>query len=184
MPDRAALNEDQRPRAPRLTGLSPAQRAQGRQLAVIHRHHLADVARLTRLVERIETERGAAASLAEAVEGLAMRRNLEVFGALCGQECLALTFHHDAEESHVFPAIAGMPGFAPLIAKLRQEHRVVHALIAELGAGAAALTDRPEDADAYAALKTTVARLDAVLRSHFHYEETELEDALGLLPLF
>jgi Hemerythrin HHE cation binding domain. len=180
----AALKEHERPQAPPLTGVTERQRAQGRHLAVIHRHHLMDVARLLSLVARIETDRSAAPALAAVVAGLEMRRNLSMFGALCGRECMALTFHHDAEESHIFPEIARMDGFAPLIAKLRQEHEVVHALIDELGDGAEALSARPEDDAAYAALKDTVTRLEAVLRSHFRYEETELEEALGTLPYF
>ncbi|MCC0031057.1 MAG: hemerythrin domain-containing protein [Brucellaceae bacterium] len=181
MPDLADLKENERPRAPKIEGLSEAQRALGRRLSMIHAMHLRDVAQLRALVDRIDQDRAAAGQLSEALEGLDMTRNLRTFGVLCGRECNNLLFHHGAEEHHVFPALeeqADAP-LAAVLAKLRQEHEVIHALLEALHAGASAIYDSPDDAT-YAALRDTFGQLEATLKSHFGYEETELEDVLGL----
>lgn len=181
MPDLADLKEDARPRAPKIEGVSDAQRAQGRHLAMIHAMHLRDVAQLRGLVDAIERDRGAAKELSEKVAGLDMTHNLQRFGVLCGRECNNLLFHHDAEEHHVFPALEARTdmGLGAVIAKLREEHEVIHTLLEELYAGASALITSPDDAT-YAALRDTFTQLEAALKSHFCYEETELEEALGV----
>ena len=181
MPDLADLKENERPRAPKIEGLSEAQRELGRRLSMIHAMHLRDIAQLRVLVDRIDHDRAAVGQLSETLEGLDMTRNLRAFGVLCGRECNNLLFHHGAEEHHVFPALeerADAP-LAAVLAKLRQEHEVIHALLEALHAGAGAIYDSPDDAS-YSSLRETFGQLEAALKSHFGYEETELEDVLGL----
>lgn len=182
MPDLSDLKEDERPSAPRIAGVTEAQRAQGRHLALIHEHHQAEMAQVRALMEAIETDRGAAGALSDAVGAMTMADNLRSFGTLCGRECQHLMFHHGAEEHDMFPAIERMGGnaFAAIVAKLRAEHEVVHALLEELRAGAQTLVATPDDAH-YAALRDTFVRLEAVVKSHFRYEETELEEVLGVM---
>ncbi|WP_424929008.1 hemerythrin domain-containing protein [Amaricoccus tamworthensis] len=184
MPDLSALKVHARPRAPKIPGATDAQREQGRSLAMIHAMHLSDMAMIRQMVERIEHDRSAAKDLAEAVPELAMTRNLRNFGALCGRECNNLLFHHGAEEHHMFPALEelGDTGLRAVIAKLREEHEVIHALLEDLGTGAMAVMQSP-DPSTYAALRDTFEMLDAAIRSHFGYEETELQEALGVFQV-
>lgn len=179
------LNEAARPKARKLHGVTPAQRAKGRHLAAIHRLHLRDMAQLKALIDQIEHDRAVASTLADTLDTMVMADNLRRFGALCGRECNHLFFHHGAEEQQLFPAVETRAGaaFAPLIAKLRAEHEVIHALIEALRDGAQALIASPDDAT-YTALRDTFTRLHAGLKSHFHYEETELEEALGTFDIF
>ena len=178
------LNEGARPRAPKLANVTSAQRQAGRTLAAIHRLHLRDMAQVKLLIDRIEEDRAAAPGLVAHLGDMGMNRNLQLFGTLCGRECNHLLFHHGAEEQQIFPAVESRAGsgFAALVAKLREEHLVVHALLEDLAQGAQALSDSPDD-ETYASLRDTFNRLHAVLRSHFHYEETELEEALGAFNL-
>ena len=180
MTDLTDLREDERPRAPRIPGAGEADRARGRTLAAIHRLHLGDLAQLRALIDRIDREENAPSALADKLAGLEMSRNLRDFGALCGRECNTLLFHHGAEEGQVFPVLesAGSAGLRAVIAKLRAEHEVVHTLMLELDDRARAILQAPDDGR-YAALRDTFTRLEAVIRSHFAYEETELEEALG-----
>jgi len=180
MPDISDLREQDRPRAPKIPGATDAQRQQGRVLAMIHASYLENMAQLRGLVEHIDTDRTAAATLAETIDNLQMTRNLRTFGALCGRECHHLLFHHGAEEHHVFPALEARAeqGVRAVIAKLKEEHVVIHALLEALSGQANALMATPDPA-AYAELKDTFGKLEAVLKSHFRYEETELEEALG-----
>ena len=181
MPDLADLKENERPHAPRIEGLSEAQRALGRRLAMIHAMHLREIGQMRALVERIDRDRAAAAQLSDAVEELDMTRNLRNVGVLCGRECNSLLFHHGAEEHHVFPALEAQAEapLAAVLAKLRQEHEVIHTLLEELHTGARAVYETPDDAN-YSALRGTFDMLEAALKSHFGYEETELEDVLGV----
>ncbi|MFW6076174.1 MAG: hemerythrin domain-containing protein, partial [Hyphomicrobiales bacterium] len=97
-----------------------------------------------------------------------------------GRECQLLTFHHMAEDQAVFPALdrQGSEGLRKVVERLRAEHDVIHALLEELQARASAAVERA-DAESFADLKESFDRLDRTVRSHFRYEEGELEQALG-----
>lgn len=182
MPDISDLKEAERPKAPRLPDVTAAQRATGRRLAAIHRMYLQEIAEVRAFIDVIENDRGQARALSEKIDSMQMAQNLRRFGALCGRECNHLFAHHGIEEQHMFPAVDRVAGglFAKVVAKLRAEHEVVHALILELANGTNALKDAPTDAN-YLALRDAFTRLEAVVKSHFRYEETELEEALGLV---
>ncbi len=110
-----------------------------------------------------------------------MTENLRDFGALCGRECNNLLYHHGAEEQQIFPILEARAdaGLRAVIDKLRQEHTVIHTLLEALGAQADAVMAAPGP-DSYAALKDTFDKLETAIKSHFSYEETELEEALGV----
>ena len=62
------------------------------------------------------------------------------------------------------------------------EHLVVHELIEELEQRAWACLQSPSP-ESFAAAKETFKTLDTCVRSHFGYEETELEDALSVIDV-
>ncbi len=170
-----------RPSAPRLEGVTRAQRKAGQHLAAIHRHYLMDLARLTMVLERIRAGDDPPERLEQVILSLEMSENYRAFGNLCGQQCQVLTMHHNIEESHMFPTVESRAGsgFAALVDRLRAEHKVVHELIERLYGAAVDLTKAPSDQTFEAAADTFEALLAAV-KSHFRYEETELEEALGV----
>jgi iron-sulfur cluster repair protein YtfE (RIC family) len=174
------IDEGRRPKAPRIEGATPAHRAQGRRLALIHRMHLEDLDLVGRLLGQVERGEAEAGRLADEVRALQMTRNYRAFGTLCGRECQVLSFHHTAEDRQIFPQLgaAGSPGLRAVIAQLQAEHEVVHALIERLEVAADGLVARP-DAVGFAAAREVFRALEGVVRSHFGYEETELEEALG-----
>jgi iron-sulfur cluster repair protein YtfE (RIC family) len=175
------IDEATRPKAPKIDGVTPAQRARGRHLAAFHRMHLQQFDEIRGLIERIEAGEPLAQTLAARIPDMAMMRNYRMFGALCGQECQWLTFHHQAEESELFPLLRskGGEGLRRVVDRLIEEHTVVHALLVELHAGAEAMMASP-GAGGYERLRSTFESLERVIRSHFKYEETELEEAMGL----
>lgn len=173
------MDEAARPKAPDIgAGKTPAGQA-GRHLAAIHRHHLMEMAKARQVLHFVETGAAEPKQLADALANMSLTENMQVFGTLCGQECQMLGFHHNAEEHHMFPDLEGkqIDGLSAVVAKLRLEHLVVHELLDRLGKAAAKLVENPSDAN----MKTCAEvfeKLDAVIRSHFSYEETELRDAL------
>lgn len=96
----------------------------------------------------------------------------------CLAFCQALEFHHDGEDGHVFPVMAGYhPHLAGAFERLGEEHRTIAALQGELAALLADIgTADPER------FRTELARMSKELTAHFAYEEEQLLPALGEVP--
>jgi hypothetical protein len=129
--DVSVLDESSRPSAPTIPGATDAQRQRGGRLAAIHALHLSEMARVRALSLLIDGDAAARVLLAQTIDGLAMANNLRTFGALCGRECVSLSFHHQGEEEQIFPALAaqGGHGFCAVLAKLKDEHLVIHEML-------------------------------------------------------
>ncbi|MCB1332044.1 MAG: hemerythrin domain-containing protein [Maritimibacter sp.] len=178
--DDLTLDEAARPKAPKVQAATDMHRRQGRQLATIHRHHLMEMARIGAVLARIEAGDAPPENLRRIVLSLDMAENFRAFGSLCGRECQVLKFHHDIEGADMFPRIeaAGEGMFRGVVAKLLSEHEVVHELIVRLGRAADALVEDPQEAN-FNQAAATYRKLEAVVRSHFGYEETELAEVIG-----
>ena len=178
------LDDSTRPKAPKIGGLTPAQRARGKRLALFHRMHLQQLAQVRGVLDKVEAGEAEAAAIGAAVSSLDMASNYKLFGNLCGRECEVLTFHHTAEDQALFPVLQarGTEGLRKVVDRLQAEHLVVHQLIEDLETAATRVIRQP-DAAGFADLKARFRTLDKVVRSHFGYEETELEDALGFLGI-
>ena len=179
------LDEATRPKAPKIEDVTEAQRRRGRHLADVHRMYLAEIDEVGRILAEVEAGESRASALAKAVQGLEMARNYRVFGTLCGRECHVLTIHHTIEDQQIFPVLAarGDSGLRAVVQRLREEHLVVHELIERLEEAAMALMTSPGP-DTFADARETFRALERVVRSHFGYEETELEEALGVHAIF
>ncbi len=173
------LDNSKRPKAPKIEGLNAFQRARGRRLKWFHDHHRAQLAEVARALETLD-----AAGLSEQIGKLDMSANYRTFGNLCGQECQMLTGHHIIEDIHMFPLLhqEGSDGVKKVVERMMAEHLVVHELIEELEQRALACLQKP-NAENFAAAKKTFLDLNTCVRSHFGYEETELEDALGVIDV-
>lgn len=177
------LDETTRPKAPRIAGATPAHRERGSRLGLFHAMHLQEIAKVEAMIRQIQAGQAEAAALGEAISGLQMAANYRLFGNLCGQECQFLTFHHRGEDSSIFPALMqGSDGLRRVVERLMEEHAVIHGLIEKMATEAEAIVRAP-DAASFAALKSTFGTLVAMVRSHFGYEQTELEEALGYYDL-
>lgn len=174
------LQEAARPKMAPIPGATDTDRAQGRQLAAIHRHYLMEMGRVDMVFRRIEAGDAPPEELAQIVLSTDVARNLTAMGTICGQQCQVLMMHHNIEEGHMFPGLAAPdnPALRAVIAKLRQEHEVIHALLVDLDRAAQALRESPSDAT-FAEARAAFDRLSAAIRSHFGYEETELAEAIG-----
>ena len=170
-----------RPKAPAIEGATDRDRAKGRQLAAIHRHYLMDLGKISRLMQRIEAGDAPPAALADIVLHSDMSRNLSAFGTICGQACHVLMMHHNIEEGHMFPGIHGPAGegIRAVVDRLRQEHKVIHELLNRLAVAAQALASQASD-KRFADVQAVYTALFEAVRSHFRYEETELEEAIGV----
>ncbi|MFE6967882.1 hemerythrin domain-containing protein [Isoptericola sp. NPDC057653] len=95
-----------------------------------------------------------------------------LLGLYCHGFCQALEGHHRGEDTSVFAALLDLrPDLAGVVAELRRDHTMLDHLLGELA--------RAVDADADAAtLERHLDGIDAVMESHFRYEEKRLVEAL------
>jgi iron-sulfur cluster repair protein YtfE (RIC family) len=174
------LDDSTRPKAPKLEGATPRHQLPGRQLKMIHRHHLMQMADVRELLQQIEAEQSTRPELVEKIAGLQMRDNIRLFGNLCGQECEMLNFHHDAESQMLFPVLheRGNDGIKKVVERLMAEHKIIHHYLEKLEFHSIATYQNPST-ESFSALKETFVALEKIINSHFKYEETELETAIG-----
>lgn len=178
------LDDRHRPKAQKVEGLSVAQRRKGRRLGLYHNLHREQLKNVGDVMAQVAAGTSDAKTLGTIISDLQMKTNFQAFGNLCGQECEMLSFHHDAEEQMMFPALnqAGDEALRKVVARLAAEHVVVHDLIMELEQCAQILIATPSS-DNFVATQASFADLDRCVRSHFGYEETELEDALSVIDI-
>ncbi|PRX98973.1 nitroreductase/quinone reductase family protein [Allonocardiopsis opalescens] len=156
-----------------VVALAPAPAAdasRGRALAAelvrIHAGLRAELARLREAAEAPEADGAAGASA-----------RLDLRGH-CLTYCEHLHAHHGGEDAAGFPIVLRhFPELEPAIERLREEHRVVAKLTAELRA----LVEGAAAADPVR-LRADLGVLAARLEEHFDHEERELLAALEALP--
>ena len=95
----------------------------------------------------------------------------------CHGFCAALSGHHVSEDAALFPELSARhPGLKSTIAKLRQDHEMIAALLTEFSHALTAAATPGE-------LGRHLDGLSAIMESHFRYEERQLLDALSALHL-
>lgn len=95
----------------------------------------------------------------------------------CRGFCAALSGHHDGEDAKLFPAIAARhPDLIPVVERLREDHGTIAWLLAELNTAMDAGTTREEAA-------RHLDGIEAIMESHFRYEEAKLLDVLETFDL-
>jgi hypothetical protein len=173
------LDNTNRPKAPKIKGLSASQRARGQRLGWFHNYHRAQLAEVRDAMDQLDAK-----ALHEKVATLQMSANFRMFGNLCGQECQMLTGHHGIEDAYMFPLLhaAGSEGLRKVVERLMAEHLVVHELIEELEGAAYVLIEAPT-AENFLKVAAAFSDLEKCVQSHFGYEETELEEALGVIDV-
>lgn len=173
------LDDATRPAAPRLHGLTEAQREPGRHLRAVHDHLRDNMQTLGRLIELAGAGGADPAALTGEAAGLAMVANYRRFGNLCGQHCQIVNAHHSIEDAAIFPAIAAQgEGFRRVAERLRAEHVVVHELLVRLIGALGELAAEPGESR-FEQTVEIYRTLERVLLSHLGYEEDAIGDALG-----
>lgn len=172
------MDDNTRPKAEKLD-ITDAQRTSGRHLAMIHNHYKGNMQQLRGYLEQVRAGEGSLNELKEMAESLPILENYRRFGNLCGQHCRAIEMHHMIEDQAIFPSLLDKPnGLKAVAERLIAEHKVVHALLLMLVERINDLfTDTSKDS--FDAVIEAHEALDAVLLSHFGYEEEQIGDALG-----
>jgi hypothetical protein len=178
------LDDKTRPKAPPIPGATLAHRMTGKKLAMIHEMHVVALDETRAMMDMVEAGEIAAGELAEHIGSLELLKNYRAFGNLCGRECQFLDFHHRAEDEEFFPVLHanGDEGMKRVVERLGDEHRIIGQILDELSANVALILTQPGP-DTFSVTKTTFDVLYKVIRSHFSYEQAELEEALGFYSI-
>jgi len=135
--------------------------AWGQEMRAVHR----------RLVDALNIAR-------EAVEDGALPDSLGTDLQLyCLGFCGALTGHHTGEDAQLFPRVLQRrPDLAPAVATLIRDHNMVNHLIRELEHAVATRADSE-------ALLRHLDGIEAVMVTHFRFEEKQLVDLLDTMAI-
>ncbi|CAM3848771.1 hemerythrin domain-containing protein [Kibdelosporangium persicum] len=107
---------------------------------------------------------------ADLESGNAQPRKLQ---AHCLTFCQAITKHHTGEDSGAFPVLARQfPELRPVLDELTRDHEVITVMLRRL--------DSVDFADKATALRE-LNGVEAIVESHFTYEERKIIDALNTL---
>jgi hypothetical protein len=88
-----------------------------------------------------------------------------------------LTHHHEGEDAHVWPMLAGVGVDGGLLEIMESEHASMSAALAETDAAMATFAASASAADA-AAARESLLRTRAVVEQHLDHEESDLEPQL------
>jgi hemerythrin len=174
------IDDSTRPRVAGSVDLTPVQRQAGDHLRMVHDHFRAQLRQLTGAVEELRDGARDVGVVRESVHRLAPALTAQQVSGLCQQVCRFLTMHHTIEDQSMFPAVATMEKYAPVAARLTEEHVHIHAHLERVDDLAVAVRTDPSQVPE---LVSAVADLRRDLESHFAYEETEMTEPLGLLGL-
>ncbi len=174
------IDDSTRPRVAGSVDLTPRQRLAGDHLRMIHDHCRQQLAQLTMAVTELRDGSGDVGFVRESLHRLAPELTAQQVSGLCQQVCRFLTMHHTIEDQSMFPAVATLEAYAPVAARLAEEHLDIHAHLERVDDLALAVRTDPSRVDE---LVTAVADLREDLESHFAYEEVEMTEPLGLLGL-
>jgi hypothetical protein len=174
------LRESARPDTVRGIELDDAQRAPGEHLRAVHDMYRGELDVLERLAALVRAGDGDLDDLRGTIHGMAVRTNVEQFGAICLRYCGMVATHHTIEDRAIFPAVAAADDrYARLVEQLEHEHHAIHGQLRRLD-GAVLAMDRDRSDATVAVVLDEVTELARALRSHFAYEETQLAEPLGL----
>ncbi len=173
-----AWDEASRPRYPVPDGAdgdvyTDAQLAVPQHLADVHDHLRSELAQVRDVVDQVARGMLAVGAARSAVNAMTMRQNQWTLGAYCESYCRVVTGHHALEDQAIFPHLRWRDlDAAPVIARLEEEHEVIHDVLDEVDRALVALVS--EDEGGLERLRHVVDLLTDTLLSHLSYEEREL----------
>lgn len=155
----------------------PQEQARGQHLIDVHDALRGELAQILQLVDEVAagmTGVGAARSL---INAMTIRQNKWTLGTYCESYCRVVSTHHLIEDRSMFPHLRrSVPGLAPVIERLEQEHHVIAGVLEGLDQALVAFVAAP---DGMVDLRAAVDLLSDTLLSHLSYEERELVEPIA-----
>jgi alkanesulfonate monooxygenase SsuD/methylene tetrahydromethanopterin reductase-like flavin-dependent oxidoreductase (luciferase family) len=160
---------------------TPHELATAQHLIDVHDHLRAELGQIRDLVAQVAEGAAEVAQVRNRINEMSIRQNNWTVGAYCAQYCRLVTTHHTIEDRSMFPALRhGDPRLTDVIARLEQEHQVIHGTLEGVDRALVGFVDEvghgPE-------LIEAVDVLTDALLSHLSYEERELVEPIARLGL-
>jgi alkanesulfonate monooxygenase SsuD/methylene tetrahydromethanopterin reductase-like flavin-dependent oxidoreductase (luciferase family) len=177
-------NERTRPAGPQPDpdrSYTPHELATAQHLIDVHDHLRAELGQIRDLVAQVADGAADPAQVRNRINEMTIRQNNWTVGAYCAQYCRLVTTHHTIEDRSMFPALRhGDPRLSDVIARLEEEHHVIHGTLEGVDRALVGFVDEgghgPELIEAVDVLTDT-------LLSHLSYEERELVEPIARLGL-
>jgi len=155
--------------------------ATAQHLIDVHDHLRAELRQIRDLVAQVADGATDPAQVRNRINEMTIRQNNWTVGAYCAQYCRLVTTHHTIEDRSMFPALRhGDPRLADVIARLEEEHQVIHGTLETLDR---ALVEFVHAGGHGPELIEAVDVLTDTLLSHLSYEERELVEPIARLGL-
>jgi len=165
------------PQPPPDAAYSAHGRAIAGHLVEIHDHLRAELAQIRDLIGQV-ADGASAAPVRSAINQMTLRSNSWTLGAYCASYCRIVTGHHTLEDQAVFPHLrAAEPGLAPVLDRLADEHKTIHAVLEDVDAALVEHLRSP--GGGFGGLRRAADILTDVLLSHLAYEEAQLVEPLA-----
>jgi hypothetical protein len=179
--DAVDLREHARPDVIEGLELDARQRGPGEHLRQVHDMYRAELQVVTELAALVRTDGASLDDLRGTIHGMAVRTNIEQFGAICLRYCSMVTNHHQLGDHANFTALrAESERYAALVDQLEHEHTMIHLQLRRVDEAILAVDS---DRAAVPAALDEIDELARILHSHFAYEETQLAEPLGIVGL-
>ena len=162
-------------------GYTPHELATAQHLIDVHDHLRAELSQIRDLVGQVADGAVDPAEVRNRINEMTIRQNNWTVGAYCAQYCRLVTTHHTIEDRSMFPALRqGDPRLSDVIARLEEEHHVIHGTLEGVDRALVGFVDEgghgPE-------LIQAVDVLTDTLLSHLSYEERQLVEPIARLGL-
>ena len=145
----------------------------------VHDHLRGELAQVRDVLEQVRRGQMGAGEARSMINQMTLRQNNWTLGAYCESYCRMVTSHHTLEDRSVFPHLRRtVPGLAPVLDRLEDEHHVIHDVLDRFDRALVTLVGAEEGStEGREALDGVQHHLDLLtdtLLSHFAYEEREL----------
>lgn len=171
--DQAAWDESTRPTfpVPAEARYTLQQQAAPQHLIDVHDALRAELDRLRDIVDQVARGQLEVGPARSAINRMTLRQNAWTLGAYCEQYCRVVTGHHTLEDRSVFPHLRSVPGAAPVIDRLVEEHEIIAELLEHVDRALVRLVTAD---GGVSGLQEVLDLLTDALLSHLSYEEREL----------
>jgi hypothetical protein len=158
------------------------EQAAGRHLVEVHDQLRAELTQLRDIADQVAAGALDPGTARSHVQTMTLRQNNWTLGLYCESYCRIVTTHHTIEDRSMFPHLRRAdPELAPVVDRLAEEHRAIHAVIERVDRALVAFVSAP---DGMKELRAAIDLLTDTLLSHLSYEERELVEPLARLGFY
>ncbi|SRR6266849_4255187 len=150
-------------------------------LLAVHQHLRQELVQLQDVIEEVRTGRSTAAEARSYLNTMTMRQNYRTLRAFCTAYCRVVSVHHAIEDQQLFRDLrAADESLGPVLERLQHEHEGIAKVLSEVDVPLVAMVADEQRLDD---TQTAVEHLSDALPAHPKYDERQLLEPIGRLPI-